>query len=165
MPRISFNVAFTLEEYFMFLKKDTPENALGTAVAVLWDEATDKIILSLNERTAAPHWRLLGGRIKSRDIDRERPFDGRLAAHNAIRNVIKHVLGLSIKLHFVAENKRVRSGGLYVFTGLILRGMPVQPMNGELIQFQGFSPEEIRSSDLTQQTCRESIEEALAWKG
>lgn len=147
----------------MRLSKDTPENALGTAVAVLLDEATGKIILSFNQRMALPHWRLPGGRIKSRDLDPKRPFDGRLAAHNAIRNIVKHVTGLSIiRLNFITENPRVDRGGLYVFAGIILHNMRVQLGP---IKIQMFSSEEILGSDQTLGLCRESIEEALRWKG
>ncbi|MFA6503061.1 MAG: hypothetical protein WCT45_02275 [Candidatus Paceibacterota bacterium] len=149
----------------MFLKPDTPEDGLGTAVAVLMDEMSGKIVLSLDQRLDFQHWRLIGGRIKSRDFDPRRPFDGQLAAHNAIKTIVKRTIGLSFPLRYVAENQRGKSGALYVFAGMILHTMRIQQPDNVPVQLRMFSDREILSSDQVLKRCKEAVEEALAWKG
>ena len=112
----------------------------GAVLIVILDG--DKFALIQEPRKPLPHyWKFPAGRIEGKDVDRERPSDGHLAADNAAVREAKEETGLDVQVMRLGVTQRKRHT-LYLYVGVAdFSTMAVQGNDGEIPR--AFTLEEI----------------------
>lgn len=140
------------------------EKTYGTAVSVILEEATGRIIFCIDHKKRKGFWRLPGNSVKEHDlINPDCPQNTDSAARNAIAVIVKKTIGIAIPLQFVMKKPRACMGPLYVFTGLLPRDTQAESVDSERILVQSFSLEEIRELHDISSIHRQIAKEIVLW--
>lgn len=142
---------------------ETTEKTYGTAISVILEEATGKIIFCIDRKKREGFWRLPGNSIREHDLNPGYPQNIDSGARSAIAVVVKKTIGITIPLQFVMKKPRARMDPLYVFTGLLPRDTQAEAIDSRRILVQSFSLEETHELHDISSAHLQIAEEIVLW--